>query len=77
MMERSMLRGTDVMDMSRAMARGNRHQHMIVFILRLAWLTVNSEHCNGPSPRSYAARDPDAIRENTGLSPRFARFFWK
>ena len=62
MMERGMLRGTDVMDMSSAMARGNRHQHIIVFIFRLAWLVVNSEHFNGSSPRSYAARDPGAVR---------------
>jgi hypothetical protein len=27
LVERSMLRGTNVMDMSSAMARGNRHQH--------------------------------------------------
>jgi hypothetical protein len=27
LVERGMLRGTDVMDVSGAMARGNRHQH--------------------------------------------------
>jgi hypothetical protein len=32
LVERSMLRGTDVIDMSSAMARGNRHQQVGVNI---------------------------------------------